>query len=551
MGATVLLFNRYERLVQRSLTNETGLFVFDSLLPDLYSLRVSLASFVPALKQNITIQPGMRSFLAIHLASVLSSIELVYSAAGPRAIMSEDWKWALRSAPASRPVLRILPGIDISDPSTRTRTGQPVFSNTRGLLNVSAGEGGVFSAGGNQPDLGTAFALATSLFGANHLEFSGNVGYASASGIPTAGFRTSYSRDTGGGPGPQVNLTMRQIFLPSRVGSGFAVSEAPPLRTMSVSMVDRRQLTDDLRFTYGSSLESVSFLDRLNYLSPFARLDYDLGGVGTFRMAFSSGSPAAELLASGDEMEPGLQEQLAVLSLFPRVSLLGGRARVQRSENFEIGYRRVDGSRTYSAAVFREGLSNTALTIAAPGGFYPAADLLPDLASSSSVFNAGRFRRLGYTAAFTQALGEDLNFTLSYGYGDALVAGRGGLRTSHPDELRGLLRMSRRHWLMARVGGSVPRVGTRFAAGYQWTDYSALSSPHLFLTQTVSVEPGMNLHLRQPVPVRGVFHGRLEAIAELRNLLAQGYLPLATSDGRRVVLIHSPRAVRGGLSFIF
>ena len=35
MGAIVLLFNRYERLVMRALTNERGVFGFDSLTPDL------------------------------------------------------------------------------------------------------------------------------------------------------------------------------------------------------------------------------------------------------------------------------------------------------------------------------------------------------------------------------------------------------------------------------------------------------------------------------------------------------------------------------------
>jgi hypothetical protein len=44
--------------------------------------------------------------------------------------------------------------------------------------------------------------------------------------------------------------------------------------------------------------------------------------------------------------------------------------------------------------------------------------------------------------------------------------------------------------------------------------------------------------------------GRFEASAELRNLLAQGYLPVIVSD-QRAVLTNSPRAVRGGLSFIF
>jgi len=43
---------------------------------------------------------------------------------------------------------------------------------------------------------------------------------------------------------------------------------------------------------------------------------------------------------------------------------------------------------------------------------------------------------------------------------------------------------------------------------------------------------------------------RIEATADLRNLLAQGYLPLGGS-GSRAILTNSPRLVRGGLNFIF
>ena len=34
MGASVVLYNRFERLIGRTVTNERGHFVFDSLLPD-------------------------------------------------------------------------------------------------------------------------------------------------------------------------------------------------------------------------------------------------------------------------------------------------------------------------------------------------------------------------------------------------------------------------------------------------------------------------------------------------------------------------------------
>src|SRR5436309_13971655 len=58
MGATVMLYDRYDQLVRRALTNEEGKFVFDKLTPDMYSIRVSLASFVPAIRRNISVAAG-------------------------------------------------------------------------------------------------------------------------------------------------------------------------------------------------------------------------------------------------------------------------------------------------------------------------------------------------------------------------------------------------------------------------------------------------------------------------------------------------------------
>src|SRR5579871_3120776 len=78
MGAAVQLFDRQERLAQKTLTDENGGFVFAGLLPDLYSIRVTLASFVPAVKNNILVQPGMRSVLSVNMAALFSSIHLSY-----------------------------------------------------------------------------------------------------------------------------------------------------------------------------------------------------------------------------------------------------------------------------------------------------------------------------------------------------------------------------------------------------------------------------------------------------------------------------------------
>jgi hypothetical protein len=547
MGAVVQLYNRYEKLVEKVITNVNGEFGFDTLSPDIYSVRVSLSSFLPALKKNIAVQPGMRSVLAINLASMLSSIELVYSSPHSGNLMSDEWKHVLRSSMSTRPVLRVF---DISDPTQRSNTSSSMFSDTRGMVRVSSGDNPYDT--GTQQDLGTTFALATSVFGSNHVQVSGKIGYSPNSELPSTGFRTSFSREDTAGP--EVKLMMQQVSLPVRTGGliGGESSNAPALRTMSVTVIERTQIGDGIEFDYGASLDSVTFLDRLNYLSPFARLTYRVGEHGNLALAYSSGAPPLELLSpKSTEVDSELQRDMTALAVLPRVSLRNGAAQVQRTQNMEIAYSVDVGTRTFTVGAYREMVGNAALTLSAPEGFYFGGDLLPDLSSNSSVFNIGGFRRSGYTASVSQAFGENYSAMVAYGRGGVLSTDGRTLSTSNPNELRGMIQREQRHWLRGRISGIVPGAQTRFAASYEWTDHRSLTPGHVFLTQTIYPETGLNVRLRQPLPGLGSIPGRIEASAELRNMLAQGYLPITMSDGRRLVLANSPRAVRGGLSFIF
>jgi hypothetical protein len=543
MGATVLLFDRHDRLIQRSLTNERGVFGFPQLLPDLYSIHVTLVSFVPALKQRIAVQAGLQSLLYINMASILSSIELVYAAPGQGALMSDDWKWTLKTSMATRPVLRLAP--DLAPAPDRPRPSA-IFSETRGLVKVSAGDGDSFGDAGSQSDVGTAFALATSLFGRNQLKVSGNVGHSAHTGVPAASLRTSYSHD---GSGAEVAVTMRQIYLPAR-GGMFGQDGLPALRTMSVAMTDRLDLTDDLRLEYGLSLDSVSFLDHLNYFSPFARLTYDMGRLGKLQAAYSSGAPPAELFTRAGEAEAALGQDLAALALAPRISVRDGRAKAERTQNMELGLEKKIGSRTLDFTGYREVTSDGALLLSGANDLLPTGDVLPDLASTANIFNYGDCVRYGYAASMTQEFGEHLEVSASAGRGGAIVADS-ELPNASAQALRSGIRTSKRYWAAVRATGTIPGAGTQISARYQWMDYHSILPEHLYLTQKNYPEPGLNIHIRQPIPSFPGMPGRLEATAELRNLMAQGYLPLSTPDGRRMLLVQSPRAVRGGLSFIF
>ena len=555
MGATVLLFNRYDHQIQQALTNERGVFGFDLLLPDTYSIRVSLASFVPALKQKILVQPGMQSLLYINMASLLSSVELVYAVPGQGALMSDDWKWTLKASSATRPILRALPEYSASDPNQKQSiAGNAVFSETRGILKGSAGDPG--SLGGSaQSDLGTAFALATSVFGRNQLQVSGNVGYSARTSIPAAALRTTFSRD---GVGPEVTVTMRQVYLPTR--SGFGQSDTlPALRTMSVATTDKLQITDRLRLDYGGSLDSVSFLDHLNYFSPFGRLTYDMGKLGSVQFAFSSGGGPTELLNERDgpagelhNYDQTLAHDLAALTMVPRISVRDGRSHVQRTQDFELGYEKKFGSTTVNLTGFREIVSNGALTMWGAQDLFSADDdILPDISSRSSILNIGSYQRYGYAASVSQRIGERFEIGSSFGSAGALTADQAGLVSASTDELRAKIHTSERFWVSARASATLPVTGTQITGSYQWMDSNAILPNHYYVTQRNYPEAGLNIQIRQPIPCFSGLPGRFEATADLRNLLAEGYLPVSTPDNRRLLLVQSPRAVRGGLSFIF
>jgi hypothetical protein len=546
MGATVVLYNRYDRAVEQVLTNADGGFVFNSLMPDLYSIRVSLSAFIPAFRRNISVKPGFHSMLTINMASMLSSIELISTAPVKGSLMSEDWKWVLRSSQATRPVLR---HNDITkEPETR-RSGN-VFSETKGLLRVSAGDATSFT-NSNQADLGTAFAVATSFLGTNQLELTGNFGVSAQTGLPVAGFRSKYVR--GGGRTPELTVGMHQIYLPARGGFGTRMDGAPAMRAVSATILDELMLGDRVRFEYGTSAESVSLLNRMNILSPFGRLSYDMGSGGTLRLAYSSGSSPTDLAArlniSGSREDGTLNRNLTALATVPRISLRDGQMRAQRTQNVELGYIKVVKSRVYTAGVYRENVRDGSLMLAGSGVMYDG-DVLPDLSSRSSIFNVGNFDRWGYLVSVSQSLWESFEVGLGYGRGGTLSADNVELRSSQAADLRGILRVRNRNWATGRASATLPGTGTRVTGSYGWADFRSLMPAHLFLTQSFAQEPGVNITIRQPLPSFGG-PGRFEATAELRNLLEQGYLPVTTSDRRTMLLTNAPKAVRGGLSFIF
>lgn len=549
MGAAVILFNRQARPIQRALTDDHGSFGFGALPPDSYSVRVSLARYLPAFRDKIAVRAGVSSFLDVSLSSLFSSIQLAPMSNLPTGLMSDDWKWALRTSSSSRPITRILP-VGTMPGQRSQRSASALFHETRGLVNISGGDGGSASAG--ETDLGTTFALATSFAGSNRLQMAGNVGYQRSSSLPSAAFRAGFSRAIGEAT-PEVTVILRQLYLPGHWGSASGPdrdSSLPPLRTLALGFADKARLSDALSLDYGFEVDSVSFIDHLHYFSPYARLQYSLPK-GKFYATYTSGNARPELGVRASDENAELVRDLRTLALVPRLTLQRDRVKVQRGESYEIGLSEPLGkSRELRVSAYRESVTNAALNIAGARGAF-SGDVLPDFFSSAALFNAGNYHSMGYNVALTQDLGQNFAVSAMYGSVGVLTARSTRLVEATADDLRRLIDAQRRGALTVQGSGTVRGAGTHFVASYQWLDSRAATPAQLYSTESVRPEPGMDLLIRQPMPSLPGLPAHWQLTAEVRNLLAQGYLPIALPDGRRLVLVNNPRSLRGGLSFSF
>ena len=171
--------------------------------------------------------------------------------------------------------------------------------------------------------------------------------------------------------------------------------------------------------------------------------------------------------------------------------------------------------------------------------------------SNSALFNMGKFDTFGYNASVTQDLGDNYKVTLIYGSLGVVSPRDGELSIDTAEDLRKIMQTDHRPALTVRVSGTLKATGTRFTASYQWTNYQSAVPGPLYSTESAHPEPGLNVMMRQRMPAIPRVPWRMEASAELRNLLAQGYLPMTTSGGDQFLLLNMPRSVRGGLAFVF
>jgi hypothetical protein len=191
--------------------------------------------------------------------------------------------------------------------------------------------------------------------------------------------------------------------------------------------------------------------------------------------------------------------------------------------------------------VFHDVATHTAV-IGRGGSANP--DFLQDYFSAAFAYDGGASSSTGARLAYRQKVTDNLNATVVYSYAGALVPVGDSAASGLRDELATRYRQS----LAGRVSTTVPLLGTKLTTSYKWLNGPAVSRQDPYGESLYRVDPYLSMEIRQPLP--SVFPGHMEVQANMGNLLAQGYVPISTSDGA-VVLVPSYRYFRGGLSLQF
>jgi len=524
MGASVLVST--EQLLSGSpihlLTNARGRFATSALPAGAYSIQVTLAGFLPAMEEHVRVDGGQPTLLEIVLGSAFSSFESLRRQPGEK-VSSDDWTWALRSSAATRSVLRWDNGRVYS---TSLGNDSAEAGADHGLLVLSTGADHPGSIANVADSPSTAFGYDVGVGPKARLLMAGQFSYGGLA--PAGGFAAEWLPSGKDGAGPVSTVAVRE----ARMGP-----QGPEFHAMRISQDDELAIGQRVSLRYGAEYVAAGFSGNTSALRPRAEVAVELADGWTASAVVASRAWNEDPLSTGP-----MDATIGTLDDFPMVLRRNGSPVLANGLHEEVAVERHLNKRgdSVTAAVFHDRSTHTGLV---GSGSVTGPDFLQDYFSDAFAYDGGDSDSMGVRVAYRKKLGGDVKVTLVYDYAGALAP-----NGASAADLRDDFSTQYRHSVAGRVSTTVPHLHTRIISGYKWLSGPVVSRQDAYGESVYHLDPYLSMEVRQPLPERFPCH--MEVTADMGNLLAQGYVPLKTSDGR-VLLIPSYRFFKGGLSFQF
>jgi hypothetical protein len=499
----------------RLVTDARGLFTSATLLPGLYSVRVRAAGFLPAF-ERVRVSANHLTLLRVELGSLFSSIEQLRHDPRPGQDPYE-WAWVLRSATATRPVLRYAGG-----KVTAGNQAEHDAHAAHGRAELTAGSLSAWSPINTQP-LGTSSFLYDQGFGEdNRLLVAGIVGYEHS---PSAGIAATWIHSSADGRNATSSTTV--IFRQSQLGP-----DGPSFRGIEIDSIQKMEIGDRAELDYGGRYIVATLGGTASMARPDVRL----------RVKPAAGWTAS-LLVGSDPNDGTANDPLDSLNNFTTPVEARGQLALDRAWHEEVAVdRALSPDASLSAAVFHDTETHAAIFGRGPLSDY---NTIADPYSDSFVYNGGGLANWGARVGYKRKLSTNWQAALIYDWSRALAPGSSDLTA---ESLQRMIVAERRNLVGGQLRGRIERTGTEISTGYEWVNGAILTRPDPYGASVYGIDPYLNVSVRQPLP--NFLCCRIVALIDVRNLLAQGYVSLETGDGR-AILIPAARSIRGGFAVQF
>ena len=531
MGASVWLTPEFAggRAIEL-LTDENGIFVGQRLRPGLYSVKVTLAGFMPSLQDHVSVGANVNTSLHVELDTIFASLDQLRRKSSKPG-EPDDWKWVLRTSASSRPVLQLRDGtVVIASNSEYEKDDEPRVSVE--LSNGSVRPGSSSALPGY---MGTAVSYDQRLGSAGKLLMAGEVNYNQAVPGVLGGSVASIWLPSGKfGEGPETTFTVRQI----RVGDS-----GRSIRAMRFEHSEQAVLTDHVILEYGGEYLAGGFVGAMaSSLRPHARLGIRLSPHWDAAFLVETDPDAYGMREQASAEEPAIE----ALQTGPVLIWGKGNPIVNSGWHEEFVVSHEVGTRgQFETAVFRDDSRHQAVYGTLSGSSDPSASFINQFPGPLAR-DAGTAGFWGSRLVYKERLARNLEVAGVYAWAGALAPGDEGASVA---ALQQMLQTRYVHSLAARLAGKVPKSKTQFAASYKWINGTIVTRQDLYSEAAMAIDPNLSLSIRQPLP-SFLMAGHWEALADFRNMLSQGYASLETLDGRMLVM-PVERSFRGGVSFQF
>jgi hypothetical protein len=400
---------------------------------------------------------------------------------------------------------------------------------------VMSGAGG-FGEGG----VHTSLAWSRALEDGADMTVLANVGTGGGAymGAPSTEVATGYERRLGFAG--EARTVVSYQSHPELIGSNGSTG----LEAVRLSSGQKMQLGDMAEVEVGGTVYVLRTSGVASASQPFLRVAIHPGAAWTIGYRMATARDLQAFNGLGTE-----QQELPVAILYQ------GRLQTERGMHQEVAVGRKVGAGLIQVAYYRDSLDRV---LVSGGGQLDSSDMAQvDDAGSGGVLadaSTGNFRLLGngyktqgVNVTLTEPVTTKMWMALEYSTGAALAAKESGV-VALPNAANDLGSQMGQSATVAMKGDLV-RSGTRIRAAYRWQPTGLITAVDPYAA--FSDQAYFSCYLRQAVRMGHFMPPGLEATVDVTNLLAQGYRPILSPDGRTLFLAQSPRTVQAGLAFSF